>query len=68
MKAREIEALSPQEIRLKLEEAYREQFDLRFQFASGQLSNYSRLTEARRNIARLKTVLRKKELQALGEG
>jgi large subunit ribosomal protein L29 len=67
MEAHEIRALSPEEIRQKLDEAYREHFDLRFQFASRQLANYNRLTEARRNIARLKTILREKELQALWE-
>jgi large subunit ribosomal protein L29 len=67
MKMHEIRALSPKEIRQKLDEAHREHFDLRFQFSIGQLANYNRLTEVQRNIARLKTVLREKELQALWE-
>jgi large subunit ribosomal protein L29 len=67
MKVQEIRALSPEEILQKLEEAHREHFDLRFQFASGQLANHNRLTEVRRHIARLKTILREKELQALWE-
>jgi large subunit ribosomal protein L29 len=67
MQAHEIRALSPEEIRQRLDEAYREHFDLRFQFASRQLTNHNRLTEVRRDIARLKTILRAKELQALQE-
>jgi large subunit ribosomal protein L29 len=67
VKTHEIRALSPGEIRQKLHEAYREHFDLRFQFASRQLANHNRLTEVRRDIARLKTILREKELQMLQE-
>jgi large subunit ribosomal protein L29 len=67
LKAAEIRALSTQEIRARLEEAREEYFKLRFQFASGQLTDTSRLRIARRNIARLATILRERELAEEGE-
>ncbi len=67
MKAAEIRALSTEEIRARLEEAREEYFKLRFQFASGQLTDTSRLRIARRNIARLATILRERELAEEGE-
>ena len=39
-------------------------FKLRFQLATGQLSNYARITEVRRDIARLETELRAREIAA----
>jgi large subunit ribosomal protein L29 len=41
----------------KLDDAYQELFNLRFQRASGQLSNTARYSEVRKDIARMKTVL-----------
>jgi large subunit ribosomal protein L29 len=41
-----------------------ELFKLRFQLATGQLSNYARITEVRRDIARLQTELRAREIAA----
>ena len=67
MKAAEIRALSTEEIRARLGEAREEYFKLRFQFASGQLTDTSRLRIARRNIARLATILRERELAEEGE-
>jgi len=52
----------------ELEEKFRglkdELFNLRFQLATGQLDNPMRIREVKRNIARIKTVLRERELQA----
>ena len=60
----EIRALQTSEITAKLEEAQLEQFKLRFQFRSGQLTDYTRLSAGRRTIARMMTVLRERELAA----
>ena len=49
---------------LKKEKEFREElFNLRFQLATGQLQNTARLKEVRKSIARIKTVLRQKELK-----
>ncbi len=64
MKAKELQELTVDEMRVKLDEAHRELFNLRFQVASRQLSNTCRLAQVRRDIARLKTVMRERELEA----
>jgi large subunit ribosomal protein L29 len=66
----EIRALATPEVEAKLDDAREELFKLRFQFRSGQLSDYTRLSATRRTIARLMTVLRERELAAVlaGEG
>jgi len=52
----------------EINEAYRAMFTLRFQHASRQLENYRELRNARRKIARLRTVKRERQLAAhLGE-
>ncbi len=61
MKASEIRDLSPDEIRSRLDEAREKYFRLRFQLASGQLKNTANLRQARRDIARLATILRQRE-------
>jgi large subunit ribosomal protein L29 len=48
----------------ELEESRKELFKLRFQNATGQLTNYSKLGQTRRNIARLETELRVREIAA----
>ena len=68
MKAYEIRALTEEEIQARLEEAYQELFNLRFQMATRQLKDPSRLPEVKRDIARMKTILRERELEQLGEG
>jgi large subunit ribosomal protein L29 len=62
MRMSEIRGLQTAEIESKLDDAREEQFKLRFQFKTGQLTDYSRLVVARRSIARLLTVLREREL------
>jgi large subunit ribosomal protein L29 len=64
MKISEIRALATPEIEAKLEDTREELFHLRFQFKSGELTDYSRLGAARRIIARLETVLRERQLAA----
>lgn len=66
MRAREIQGLSAAEIQRRLDEAYQELFNLRFQAVTGQLKNSNRLTEVKRDIARLKTVLREREMAEEG--
>ncbi len=62
MKAKEIRALGDDELRKKLEEAHKEIFDLRFQAATKQLKNHRELPRARKEIARLKTIIQEREL------
>jgi len=63
MKSREIWELTPVEIQGKLDDAYAELFNLRFQFSTGQMRNSARLGQMRREIARLSTILRAKQLR-----
>lgn len=59
----EFKELSTEEIKEKLEETKEELFNLRFQHATGQLDNYRRLRELRKDVARVKTLLRERELE-----
>jgi large subunit ribosomal protein L29 len=56
MKAEEIRQLTADQLDDQLVKLKKEQFNLRFQRASGQLENTSRVREVRRDIARIKTV------------
>jgi large subunit ribosomal protein L29 len=67
MKAHEIRAMASDELMQELDDAYEELFNLRFQFSTGQLENFNRLTEVKRDIARLKTILRERELEQMWE-
>ena len=60
--ASELRELSSEEIEQALAETGEELFNLRFQHATGQLENYRRLRQLRREVARIKTVLREREL------
>ena len=60
--ASELRASSPEELVSKLAEAKEELFNLRFQSATGQLENHGRLHAVRKEIARIYTVLREREL------
>jgi len=60
MKASELRDKSPQELGEELIKLRKEQFSLRMQKASGQLGQPHLLTEARRDIARIKTILAEK--------
>ncbi len=62
MKVEEMRALSPTELARQLEAARRELFDLRFRAATKQLVNHREIPRARRDIARMQTVLREWEL------
>lgn len=60
MFANEIRELSIEEIEQKLQDAYQELFNLRFQVSSKQLKDYNRVKVVKRDIARLKTVVKQK--------
>ena len=62
MKISEIRELSNEEINAKLKESKEELFNLRFQQATGNLEKPSRIRDLRHTVARLKTVLREREL------
>jgi large subunit ribosomal protein L29 len=62
MKTNELRPLSDLELNNKLNDSYQELFNLRFQRASGQLKNTARLNEVRKTVARIKTLLREREL------
>jgi large subunit ribosomal protein L29 len=64
MKITEIRALATPEIESKLEDTREELFHLRFQYKTGELTDYSRLKAGRRVVARLETVLRERQLAA----
>jgi large subunit ribosomal protein L29 len=60
MKASDVHAMTVDQIDDEVLKLKKEQFNLRFQRATGQLENTSRVREARRDIARLKTIARQK--------
>jgi large subunit ribosomal protein L29 len=64
MRVAEIRALSSEEIESRLDQAYQSLFRLRFDWTSGQLEDNNRLREVRRDVARLKTILREREIAA----
>ena len=62
MKAKELRQLSEGELLVKEKELGEELFNLRFQHATGQLENVMRIPQLKRDIARVKTILREKAL------
>jgi large subunit ribosomal protein L29 len=62
MKASEIRELTTTEIEQKVKSLKEELFNLRFQLATGQLENTARIREVKKSIARMKTVVRQREL------
>lgn len=64
MKANELRELSNEELQGKISELKGELFNLRFQSATGQLDNPMRIKAVRKNIARVHTILRERELKA----
>ena len=65
MKANKFRDMSGEELNENLAEFKSELFNLRFQLATGQLENPMRIREVKKNIARVKTILRERELKAL---
>ncbi len=68
MKAEEIRALSSEEIQAQLMDTREELMRLRFQQATGELTDHTRISFTRRVIARLQTILRERELADELEG
>jgi large subunit ribosomal protein L29 len=60
--AEQLRALTTDELAIKLRESKEELFNLRFQAATGQLENHGRLTAVRKEIAKIYTILREREL------
>ena len=63
MKANDIRKLSTEEINKKIAESKEELFNLRMKQATGSLENASRIRELRKTVARLKTILREREIE-----
>lgn len=64
MKVDRLRDLTNKELNEKLNDCKGELFNLRFQLATGQLENPMRIGDVRKSIARLKTVLREREIEA----
>ncbi len=64
MKPEDIRGKSPDEMKADLIGLRKESFNLRFQVANGQLENTARIREVRRDIARIKTIMRAKEMES----
>ena len=62
MKVEEIRVLSSEELAKQLEEAHKELFNLRFRLATKQLVNHRELPRVKKKIAKLKTIIREREL------
>ena len=64
MKIEDVRGLTPDQLAEQLVSLKKEQFNLRFQKATGQVEKTHRVDEVRKDIARIKTVLRAKQAQA----
>jgi large subunit ribosomal protein L29 len=62
VKAEELRALSSEDLAKQLEEARRELLNLRFRLATRQLVNHREIPRVKRKIARIKTIMREREL------
>ena len=63
MKAKEVRELSPAELETKLADLKKDLFYLRMQHATNQLDNPVKITQVKKDIARVKTILREKQLE-----
>ena len=62
LKVADLRELGKEDVERKLEETKEELFNLRFQNATGQLDNYKRIRDLKRDVARIKTLLREQEI------
>lgn len=67
MLAADIREMSIDELESKLEEYKKEVFNLRFQLATAQLSNTQRIKDVKRNIARILTIIKEKQMENVHE-
>ncbi|NPV44215.1 50S ribosomal protein L29 [Koleobacter methoxysyntrophicus] len=63
MKTKQIRDMTTNEMEAKLKDLKTELFNLRFQLATNQLDNPMRIKQVRKDIARIKTIMRERELQ-----
>lgn len=63
MKAEELYELGEPELMQKLKDTHKELFNLRFQLATGQLKNTNRISQVKKDIARIFTVIKEKKLR-----
>jgi large subunit ribosomal protein L29 len=63
MRAADIRRLTSEELAQRLTDSADDLFRLKFQLISGQLQDYARIKQARKEIARIKTVIRERDLQ-----
>jgi len=63
LKIEEIRALNPEALAKQLEAAHEELFNLRFRLATKQLVNHREIPRVKKEIAKLKTIIREKELE-----
>ncbi len=64
MKAQDVRAMSPDQLTDELVKLKKEQFNLRFQRATGQLENTARMRQVRRDIARIQTMMNENRRKA----
>ena len=62
MRIHEVRALSPEDMVKELESSYKEMMNVRFRLATRQLNDTSQFRKVRRTVARIKTVMREREL------
>ncbi|MDY7042029.1 MAG: 50S ribosomal protein L29 [Chloroflexota bacterium] len=67
MEARDLREMTTEELRAKLDESYERLMNFRFQFSIKQLEDHNLLRSTKQDIARLKTVLRERELAQMAE-
>jgi large subunit ribosomal protein L29 len=67
MKAQDVRNMTSEELRHELEGMYEELFNLRFQLSTNQLTNFNRIQQVKRGIARAKTILRERQLEGAEE-
>jgi large subunit ribosomal protein L29 len=65
MKPNEVRELETEDLHVRIAELKEELFNLRFQLATGQLDNHSRIRQVRGDVARIRTILRERDYEAL---
>lgn len=64
MKAAEVRDLDTEDLHVRITELREELFNLRFQLATGQLDNHRRIKQVKRDVARIRTILRERDFAA----
>jgi len=65
--SKDLRAMTDSELNQKLQEVYQELFNLRFRHATKQVEDTSRIRVAKRDIARIQTIMRERQLAAVAE-